>query len=568
MSYHPGWCGRKRLNRSQNLFGFCLTAAFTVIVLVTSWCSPLMCEPAWAQLRTGSGTRTLYQTRTPAERADSGPQEEIVDSHSRSDSGKEASGQVVGASYSVPVKVPSSREPRRVPSKSQSAKLASCSSCNATSNQPPTPEQTILEPSVELELEPSEQSQSFSHEGWGDPGQDLSFSENPIGLGQSFASPGSVIGGGCCPPGCFDECCTPIRPLQTWWNRTSIRAEVPLFWRRGHSTPPLVTTSPVGTPAETAGRLGLNTTNILQQGVFGQDAEAGIRIATTTYLDDCRTHGIWFRYWNAGTRNDLNQFDSGDFPILARPFVNTSAPNAPQNDTQLVSFPGDTIGSVGVSGRSRLYGMDVALKSLFYSDRFTRFNWICGYQRVIIGETLVIGSETTVVGDLPPLQGSTISVTDFFQSANRLDAAVLGFQSTRRIARFRLETMFQLGLGNLQRQIEIAGNTTTTSGNTTSSTDQGLLARATNSRRLMDDTFVIAPEAGINLAYAISPMIDFTIGYNYMMVPKVYQAGTLINPDLRVNLSDPLVGQLDPGLNLVETRYWVRTLGLGLQMRY
>jgi hypothetical protein len=128
--------------------------------------------------------------------------------------------------------------------------------------------------------------------------------------------------------------------------------------------------------------------------------------------------------------------------------------------------------------------------------------------------------------------------------------------------------MIRLGFGNLRREIQIAGSTQTTSAGTTNTLNEGLLARSTNSRSVIDNTFVIAPEAGINLAWALNPYMDFTIGYNYQMLPKVQQAGQLIDPDLRVNLSDPLTGTLDPAFQIREGRYWVRTLGLGLQVRY
>lgn len=356
-------------------------------------------------------------------------------------------------------------------------------------------------------------------------------------------------------------------PLQSLLCRLSIRAEVPLFWRKGHSTPPLVTTSPIGTASDVAGQLGRNTTDILQGGVFGQDVHAGFRVSVGTYLDPCQNYGVLFRYWNAGTRDDRNLFSSDDFPILARPFLNTSATPAAQ-DTQLVAFPGDSVGNVAVEGRSQLYGLDLNLRRMWYADRFTRVDWLCGYQHTLIGERLAIGSETTVIGNVPPIQGSTISVSDRFRTENSFHGYTLGVLWNRRFACFQLENSLRLGLGNLRREAQIEGRTTTTSSGTSNTISEGLLARGTNSRTLIDNTFVISPEVGINLAWALNPNMDFTIGYNYLMVPKVIQAGDLIDPQLRVNLSDPLAGGLDPAFRIRESRYWVRTLGLGLQVRY
>lgn len=357
-------------------------------------------------------------------------------------------------------------------------------------------------------------------------------------------------------------------PLQSLLSRLSVRAEMPIFWRRGHSTPALVTTAPGGTASNVAGQLGQNSTQILQGGVFGQDAEAGIRITLGAYLDPCKNYGVLFRYWNAGTRTDQSQFDSDEFPILARPFLNTSGTGTPANDTQLIAFPGDSVGNIQVSGRSQLYGLDVSLRRMWYADRFTRIDWLYGYQHMLIGERLLIDSETSVTGNVPPIQGSTIAVSDRFQTENSFHGSTLGVLWNRRVACFRFENMIRLGFGNLRREIQIAGSTQTTSAGTTNTLNEGLLARSTNSRSVIDNTFVIAPEAGINLAWALNPYMDFTIGYNYQMLPKVQQAGQLIDPDLRVNLSDPLTGTLDPAFQIREGRYWVRTLGLGLQVRY
>jgi hypothetical protein len=128
--------------------------------------------------------------------------------------------------------------------------------------------------------------------------------------------------------------------------------------------------------------------------------------------------------------------------------------------------------------------------------------------------------------------------------------------------------LVRLGAGNLRREVNIGGSTTTTSAGQSNTVGQGLLARSTNSRSFTDDTFVIVPEVGINFAYCLRPGLDFNVGYNYMLIPKVAQASQQINDNLRVNLSDPLTGALDPGFNFDERAYWLHSLGLGLQLRY
>lgn len=439
------------------------------------------------------------------------------------------------------------------PSGASKVVTAGCKSCNQQAGQPTsgthTDQVAIAEPGIATSGEIFSGSETVEHD-WSEGAECDTCHTDDYAISECDGGVNCNSGGG----------------LFGLWSRLSVRAEVPLFWRKGHTTPALVTTSPQGTAADVAGQLGRSTTQILQGGTLGQDVNAGFRITLGTWFDPCQNYGVLFRYWNAGQRDDRNGFDSNQFPILARPFRNTST-NPAENDTQLIAFPGNSTGNVSVRGSSDLYGLDVSLRRLLYKDRFTRFDWLYGYQHLSLDEQLAIDSSTTVI-NLPPLQGSTIAVSDSFRTQNLLHGTSSGFLYNRKFGCWQLETMFRLGLGNLYREVQVQGRTTTTSNAASSTQNQGLLARSTNSRTIVDNTFVISPEVGINLAYAITSAMDFTVGYHYLMVPKVYQAADLIDPGLRVNLSDPPTGALDPALNLSPGRYWVRTLGLGLQVRY
>ena len=354
------------------------------------------------------------------------------------------------------------------------------------------------------------------------------------------------------------------------WCRTSVRAEVPLYWRRAMGPPPLVTTSPVGTDPDLAGQLGQSSTRLLLGGngdKLDERLNAGVRLTFSTWLGAERRYALMFRYWNAGNQDNTFNFSSNQFPILARPFLDTSATTAAQN-TQLIAFQGDTIGNISVATESAVDGLELTLKRLLYQDRFTQVHWLYGYQHVSIDEGLSVSSNTTVTGAIPGLQGNTIAVRDTFRTENDFNGVAYGLMGSRQIACWKMETLFRLGLGNLRRKVDIDGSTTTTANGVVMTSSQGLLARHTNDRSLVDDTFVVVPEVGVNFATQIRPGLDFNVGYNYLMVPKVAQASQQINDNLAVNLTDPLVGALDPSLNLDEGKYWLHSLGLGLQLRY
>ncbi len=94
----------------------------------------------------------------------------------------------------------------------------------------------------------------------------------------------------------------------------------------------------------------------------------------------------------------------------------------------------------------------------------------------------------------------------------------LGLGRFSRLGNWSLDTRFKLGMGNLRRQVTISGSETI---NSTFVRPAGLLARATNSDIFIEDTFVVSPEFSIDLGYALTSNLDFSIGYNVLSIPKM-----------------------------------------------
>jgi hypothetical protein len=426
---------------------------------------------------------------------------------------------------------------------------------------PATPEAAQPAP----ELLPMDDSMATFDEGYetypGDLGHGSGCSCGQCGSQQYFAD---------LAPGCYDGSCGAGAcdgPLARLLGNLSVRAEVPLFWRRGIGLPPLVTTSPTGTASNVAGQIGRTTTQtLLGNNVIGQDLQAGVRISVGTWFDPNQYRGLMVRYTNAGNLSTDFNFDSNVTPILARPFNNISTGTSTP-DTQLVAFPGDTVGNIRVHTDSEVDAFDIVVRRLAYRDRFTRVDWLYGYQHNHIAESLRIDSNTTVTGNVPPLTGTSIAVTDLVRTTNNFSGGVLGLMSSRQFACWKFEALARMGLGNMERRVDIRGATTTTSAAGVATTEpQGLLARNTNNRPFQDDTFTVVPEFGLNAGYYLTPNIDFLIGYNYLLLPKVAQPGNQL--DTTVNLSDPLTGAMRPQLALHTKSYWLHSLNLGVQWRY
>ncbi|MCA9126370.1 MAG: BBP7 family outer membrane beta-barrel protein [Planctomycetales bacterium] len=506
-----------KLGRDPHRFDRYASIGQRLLVGIASIAIGLVSSEASAQLRSGRTTRALYSEAVAA------PNQQTKKSPVRT------------VSHTVELDSTSTKH-----STDSSVVSASCTQCEA--------QQGILhEPALVYDF----------------PSGPQSFSSPDCGCdtcsgGRARLAPTCMA---VCPPGCG--------PLMALWCRMSVRAEVPLYWRRAAGPPALVTTSDSNVPPALAGLLGQATTStLLGDGPLNEDATAGFRLSLSTWLGSGQQLGLAIRYWNAGDLDDTFAFSSTNFPVLARPFLDTSAATPAQN-TQLISYPGESVGNIRVSTTSSVDGLELSLRRLLYLDRFTRVDWLWGYQHVTIDEGLTIASSTTVTGTVPALTGSSIAVTDRFNTENDFNGMSYGILSTRSFACWKMETLFRLGAGNLRRKVNISGTTVTASAVGATSTEaQGLLARNTNNLPYVDDTFVVVPEIGINFACMLRPGLDFNVGYNYLMIPKVAQASRQIDKDLAVNLSDPIAGSLDPQLDFEEREYWLHSLGLGLQLRY
>lgn len=114
-------------------------------------------------------------------------------------------------------------------------------------------------------------------------------------------------------------------PLCSPPGRFWLRADYLLWWTSGTKLPPLVTTSPQGTPIAQAGVLGYPTTSILYGNqTVGDEGRSGVRVTMGTWLDSCHVWGLEFDYFMLGAwGSNYNSGQSTGDPILMRPFFNT-----------------------------------------------------------------------------------------------------------------------------------------------------------------------------------------------------------------------------------------------------
>lgn len=330
-------------------------------------------------------------------------------------------------------------------------------------------------------------------------------------------------------------------------------------WDRSASNMPLLATTTVGT----------QTSALFGGGNVNDTPEGGGRLTLNTWLDDCRYYGLTFRGWDAGTGDaDFLASDATNANI-ARPILDFTNGLPPTPEEQLIVFPGALSGNIQIAAESEVAGGDLILRRLLWTGPRSRWDMLYGYQFAQLNESLDIQTRSTDIDNTSLLFGTTIEVNDFFRTRNQYHGFSMGIQGARRWGCWYFDGMFKLGLGNMERTITIAGQTRVTDpAGATNVDNEGLLARFSNDGHYISDTFVVVPELGLNVGYALTSHLDLTIGFTAMSLPKVAQAASQLDPQLGTNLSDPLVGELRPSFVLTETNYWLSGFSYGLQYRY
>ena len=196
-----------------------------------------------------------------------------------------------------------------------------------------------------------------------------------------------------------------------------VHAEGLTWYQSGMNLPPLVTTSPTGTPRASAGVLGQQGTSVL----FGGDDESltdgngGFRIRFGTWLGSVPGLGLEGEYLGLGetTESFFAQANGAvGSQILARPFFNMLTG---REDAELVSFPNVVRGSIGVDVTNALSGAAFRFRRQMccssgcgFSDWHcqtvpvsTRLDLTAGYRFWQLSEELTIHEQlTTLAGQL------------------------------------------------------------------------------------------------------------------------------------------------------------------------
>jgi hypothetical protein len=299
---------------------------------------------------------------------------------------------------------------------------------------------------------------------------------------------------------------------------------------KGDRPPPLLTTSPAGTPQAAAGVLGAPGTSVL----FGNSAvddgwRSGGRLQAGYWFDPHHDRGVEVSFFDLQDASSGFAANSGTNPILARPFFNTLT-NA--QDTTLVSFPGLATGAATVNETSRLLGAGALYRQDIGNWADQRITALIGYRYLRSSDSLTIASALSA-------PGFALSETDAFNATSNFHGVDLGLAGEWRRGPWMLEWRGKVALGADFNSARIGGTTTTSFGGVTTTSPAGMLALSSNSGSFSQTRFAAVPELALKAGYEIAPRWQIVVGYDLLYWTGVQRAGGLIDTTINPNLIPP-----------------------------
>src|SRR5262249_20696772 len=126
-----------------------------------------------------------------------------------------------------------------------------------------------------------------------------------------------------------------------------------------------------------------------------------------------------------------------------------------------------------------------------------------------------------------------------------------------------LNVLGTAGIGNMNEQATVAGNTTVGGG---AATPGGILTQPTNIGTYSRNVFAFIPTLTSNLQYHVTPNLSFHMGYNIIWISNVATSADQI--DRQVNTSQfgggAVVGPARPQFTFNDRDYWLQGINWGM----
>ncbi len=380
----------------------------------------------------------------------------------------------------------------------------------------------------------------------------------------------------------------PCGPPERIWGQV----DALMWWTKELALPPLVTTSPPGTPQAQAGVIGASGTQTLfgNEDLFA-DPRGGGRIRLGGWLGPRRWVGLEVDYTVLDdAQTDFLATSVGD-QILARPFFNVGE-NTLSSDSALVAYPNLLVGTIYIDTYSQFQTGGAHLltnvlcnfgcrggegeEDATCSTSGFRLDLLGGYRYISLDEGVTI--REALATTVTPRTG--FQAMDQFTTGNEFHGGELGVAAKYRRPRWWAEGLLKMALGRTAEQIAVNGYTQLVvppgaeDGQATLLTGD-LLALRTNIGEYANKTTAWASEFGLTMGYQVTPQLSVKCGYTLLFLSRAIRPDGAI--DVNVNemyIPDPTdpdlvpVGPARPAVAFNDTSYWAQGFNLGLDYRW
>jgi hypothetical protein len=340
-----------------------------------------------------------------------------------------------------------------------------------------------------------------------------------------------------------------------------------LYWTMtGGRLPPVLTTSPPGTPAGVAGLPGLATTGE----VFGGDtpldgARSGLRLSIGTWLDTSRTLGLEASAFGIDRFARSVEGGSAGTPIVgSSPFIDvaTGLPGVLP-----VAYPGLTAGTASASIASRtIWGGDALGRALIATGPGWRIDGLAGFRYFEEGEGLDIRSSIAV----PPATGFVLITHDGIRTENRFYGSVVGFDAEADYCGWTLTLRPSVAVGVMDNVVSRTGESIVNGFGGPLVAPGGNYNLLTNLGTVRARDWTVIPQCDVRVSKHVLDCLLVSVGYSAMYLPLVSRAGEQIDPVLNAIAfgTGPVTGAPRPAPILVRDSAWLHGLTIGLELRY
>lgn len=327
--------------------------------------------------------------------------------------------------------------------------------------------------------------------------------------------------------------------MEMFW----FRGDYMLWQRDAVNLPPLVTSSPLGTPTADIGVLGEDSTTVVAGGQAVSDhVRSGYMLEFGTWLNAATGWAIVVDYFYGGRDSYGFTGAPGDEEFFARPFFDTQ--QGDQN-ALIVAGPNQAEGTVSVSAFDDFQSAGAAMQKCIWAEGngctsagASRLTVLGGYRYYHQDSLVFVGEDSTALAgntlDRDP--GERRLTQDKFAGRNEFHGFEIGLQGRVQRCRWWCDGLAAVALGGSRRVVFVEGGTLVIDNGVGTISDGGVLVAAgKNFGRYTDDHAAAVPRFRLGGGWQATERMSIQLGYNLILWNGVVQAADHLPPNLEVD---------------------------------